>query len=250
MKDYYEEYWGRRIEREQVTQMPRHTLVAATIKRILRPGANILELGAGEGHNLVNIGGEYSLSCCDISKAALELILVPGVRKVQCDLNSQFPFPGEKFDAIICTEVLEHLLRPAILLMRLRDALRPDGIAVISIPNTAHLEHRWTLLRGYFPLFDESHIHFWTIRDFLGLTASIGLDVQSWQSTYNDFWVFRRVARGPIQRLLSKMDIVKELFGREIVFVFRKSRAKNPDPGHNFEVPRLNPPRLQQKSGD
>ncbi len=228
MEDYYEDYWIRRVEQGHLAEMPRHSLVAATIRKAVRTGGRVLELGVGEGHNLANLTGDYNLSCCDISREALKLVVLPEVRKVQCDLNSSFPFSGEKFDAIICTEVLEHLLRPELLMGRIREALKPEGVAVISIPNTAHLEYRWTLLRGRFPDFDESHIHFWTIRDFFEFLARVGFKVRSWQPTYLDFWVFRHLVRGPISGFLARVDLAKELFGREIVFVIARTRTGNP----------------------
>ena len=228
MEDYYEDYWLRRVEKGHLAEMPRHSLVAATIRKAVRTGGRVLELGVGEGHNLANLAGDYNLSCCDISREALKLVVLPEVRKVQCDLNSSFPFPGEKFDAIICTEVLEHLLRPELLMGRIRGALEPEGVAVISIPNTAHVEYRWTLLRGHFPDFDESHIHFWTIRDFFEFLGRFGFNVRSWQPTYLDFWVFRPLARGPISGFLRRVDLAKELFGREIVFVIARTRTGNP----------------------
>ena len=48
----------------------------------------------------------------------------------------------QKFDRILCLEVLEHLMYPKKTLKAISDHLEKDGIAVISLPNEATLFHR------------------------------------------------------------------------------------------------------------
>lgn len=42
--------------------------------------------------------------------------------------------PAKSFDRVICTEVLEHTTNPSEVLAEIRSVLRPNGIAVITIP--------------------------------------------------------------------------------------------------------------------
>ena len=44
-------------------------------------------------------------------------------------------FPKKKFDVIICSEVLEHLEDPTIILKKLNNLLNSDGILLGSVPN-------------------------------------------------------------------------------------------------------------------
>lgn len=63
--------------------------------------------------------------------------------------TDKFPYPDNFFDLILCTEVLEHLLRtPAIPLREIKRVLNPGGLAVITTPNVLRSQNRISLLIG------------------------------------------------------------------------------------------------------
>jgi 2-polyprenyl-3-methyl-5-hydroxy-6-metoxy-1,4-benzoquinol methylase len=79
----------------------------------------------------------------------------------------ELPWPAGSFDALILSEVLEHLRDPWAVLERLRPLLRPGGLVFVSTPNVAHreiivmlLRGRWEL-RSYGPL-DATHLRWFT----------------------------------------------------------------------------------------
>ena len=79
----------------------------------------------------------------------------------------ELPWPAESFDALILSEVLEHLRDPWAVLERLRPLLRPGALVFASTPNVAHreiivmlLRGRWEL-RSYGPL-DATHLRWFT----------------------------------------------------------------------------------------
>jgi SAM-dependent methyltransferase len=89
---------------------------------------------------------------------------------------------AEPFDALVCGDVLEHLVDPWGALAALAGLLRPGGTAVISLPNAAHWTVRRALLRGRFPredhgLFDRTHLRWLTLADARELVAGAGLRV-------------------------------------------------------------------------
>lgn len=45
------------------------------------------------------------------------------------------PFSNEKFDLIICTEVLEHALNPDELVLEMKRVLKADGMILITVPS-------------------------------------------------------------------------------------------------------------------
>ena len=51
------------------------------------------------------------------------------------------PFPDNNFDAILCTEVLEHAKHPEALIAEMLRVLRPDGMLVLTVPFSARVHH-------------------------------------------------------------------------------------------------------------
>lgn len=76
------------------------------------------------------------------------------------------PFPDESFDALLCTEVLEHVADPTELLREMRRVLKPGGFGIITIPWSARFHykpfdyHRYTpsMLERLFELFNQQII--------------------------------------------------------------------------------------------
>lgn len=79
------------------------------------------------------------------------------------------------WNVILAADVLEHLNDPPRMLRLIRDALPPDGLLLVSVPNIAHLYVRLALLFGCFPyadrgILDRTHRYFYTrssLRDAL-----------------------------------------------------------------------------------
>ena len=75
--------------------------------------------------------------------------------------------PGS-FDVIISIDVLEHLERPEEALANLREALAPDGLLVLKLPNAMS----W---KGLFTKVTPHGLHVWVYRKFLG-RPNAGID--------------------------------------------------------------------------
>jgi 2-polyprenyl-3-methyl-5-hydroxy-6-metoxy-1,4-benzoquinol methylase len=90
--------------------------------------------------------------------------------------------------AVVCGDVLEHLVLPENQLERLVKA-QPDGcIFIISVPNFANLWVRINLLFGHFDyadkgILDRTHLHFYTRKSLLTLLRGAGLDNIRQQAT-------------------------------------------------------------------
>lgn len=154
-----------------------------TMLRLLGQGAGrrALDVGAADGFlaqrltqqgwRVTAIEGQETLAARARGRCE-ELILA--------DLNESVPVLPGSFDAIICGDVLEHLLSPERVLRSLSASLAPAGQVVVSIPNVAHLSVRLMLLCGRFEyaqrgILDRTHVHFYTRRSFRALLAACGL---------------------------------------------------------------------------
>lgn len=113
------------------------------VKKILKyikptEGQRVLEVGCGAGNVLEQIVGA-DLTGIDLSEHLLEKARVRlrhRARLLKADAAS-LPFDDGWFGVVYCTEVLEHVLDPRAVIREMRRVLRPDGVAVVSIPNEA-----------------------------------------------------------------------------------------------------------------
>ena len=114
------------------------------------------------------------------------------VRLIEYDLESGLPSLHEKFDYVVCADVLEHLRDPLHVLRQARDLLAPDGSIAASLPNSGNLYFRLNVLAGRFPkhdrgLFDRTHIHFFMWDGWVRLFADAGLEIYRVQSSAMPF---------------------------------------------------------------
>jgi 2-polyprenyl-3-methyl-5-hydroxy-6-metoxy-1,4-benzoquinol methylase len=78
---------------------------------------------------------------------------------IQADLNSPLPCPDASFDAIISTEVIEHLENPRAVFREFSRLLRPGGRLLLTTPNQESIRSLASLIsRGHHVAFlDESY---------------------------------------------------------------------------------------------
>ncbi len=144
----------------------------------------ILEVGCGGGH-VLRLFPESELTGIDVSGVMLEKAkrnlagLHPTLLKGEL---GQHRFADQSFDAVICTEVLEHVVDPEAVLAEMRRLLRPSGGLVVTFPNDHLINGAKTLLRRSgltrLPPFsrmewggDDYHLHVWTIAEMRSLLA-------------------------------------------------------------------------------
>ncbi len=157
--------------------------------RLLPPdrGLRLLELGAGDGATL-RTAREMGLASYTVG---IELTAphdrAPGVdRFLKGNIEGmELDLPAGSFDAVLCADVLEHLVDPWRTVVRLTNLLRPGGVFLSSIPNARnHRLLRPVLLRGDFRyetagLMDRSHLRFFCRRNARELFERAGLTVET-----------------------------------------------------------------------
>jgi SAM-dependent methyltransferase len=98
---------------------------------------DLLEVGSGGGH-VLRMFPRARLTALDVSGVYLDLarenLAGYDVRFIKGEVD-KLDLPAASFDRILCSEVLEHTVDPEAILATLARLLRPDGVAVITIPN-------------------------------------------------------------------------------------------------------------------
>ncbi|MEK7482202.1 MAG: class I SAM-dependent methyltransferase [Patescibacteria group bacterium] len=102
---------------------------------------NLIELGCGEGHILEKLG-QSKITGVDLSetslKKAAERMKRAGkpARFVKANVEElPLEITGEKFNKIICSEVIEHVQRPEKVIGEISKIASPNADIVISAPN-------------------------------------------------------------------------------------------------------------------
>ena len=156
-----------------------------------QPGADgrrVLDVGCGPGY-LCEVLRDRGYEVTGIERDGWGPPGGPqGYRLVEADLDRGVPPLGERFDTIICADILEHLREPESILRQLRGLLAPGGRLIASLPNSGNLYFRLVVLAGRFPkhdkgLFDSTHIHFFTWDGWRKLLGKGGYSIRQVRPT-------------------------------------------------------------------
>ena len=110
----------------------RRQIVSEVIKRFVPPLSDIVDYGAGTGgtaDSLRELG--YNVVAADISEEALEGCRMRGLTTVNLKDES---LKSSSADCVLAGDVLEHVHDDVALLFSLRQALRPGGLLVVTVP--------------------------------------------------------------------------------------------------------------------
>jgi SAM-dependent methyltransferase len=171
-----------------------------------RLGAHkVLVLGCGNGaltHHLQRQG--FGVLGCDADARGIELAAAgdTGARFQRLSLyDSPAALEDSGFDAVVSTEVVEHLFEPAALPRFAWEVLKPGGHLIVSTSYHGYLKNLLICLAGkwdshHWPLRDGWHIKFWSFR-----TLSLLLEG-------NGFSVVRFIGAGRLPGLWKSMIVV------------------------------------------
>lgn len=150
------------------------------------PTASVLEIGCGTGATGAlaltrgragrYVGVELFEAAAKDARRVLSEVHVGDVERMD------FPWRPAEFDALILSEVLEHLLEPWTLVQRLARHIRPGGLVLASSPNISHWRVLRELAAGRFPLadqgvFDRTHMRWFTPATFAEMFDEAGFTV-------------------------------------------------------------------------
>lgn len=171
--------------------------------------ATVLDFGCGNGTAVTQylsslflrvVGVEHDPDCLEYSKRTLPCVQV---------YSTMLALEPESFEAIICSDVLEHLLYPVTTLLAFGELLKPNGFIIGSIPNghgLFELENRlyrsraglrlsqaFEILLNPWRLFrpkrsdvpynnDSPHVQFFSLDEFFDLVDEAGFYISDFRN--------------------------------------------------------------------
>jgi SAM-dependent methyltransferase len=147
----------------------------------------ILDMGCGNGALVrILLGQGYDAYGVDASESGIRLAEEKNPGRFALMDFSESRLPGlldqQQFDAIVSTEVIEHLYDPVKFVARCRELLQPGGHLILSTPYHGYVKNLLIALAGRWdkhmdPLWGGGHIKLWTRRTLTALLAAQGFRV-------------------------------------------------------------------------
>jgi 2-polyprenyl-3-methyl-5-hydroxy-6-metoxy-1,4-benzoquinol methylase len=179
----------------------RELIEAAALRHRDHPRPRALDAGTGFGIYAILLAGQgYEVTAFDINPVEIERAREWGrergvLERVGYRVGDILTWSegAGTFDLAVCSEVLEHLDDPRAGAATLYRALRPGGLAIVTMPNMAcvygalQLAYRASGLRALMrrpPLNDHQiqHARYW-FGNILPLLRGAGLSVDGWSSS-------------------------------------------------------------------
>ena len=187
----------------------------STIAGWIAPGAQVLDLGCGDGSLLTHLRDSRGASGygIEIDDAGVLASIGNGVNVLQSDLESGLAgFDDQSFDSVILSQTLQAMRRIEAIV---DEMLRVGREAIISFPNFGHWSHRLKVLAGRMPVsnrlpyqwFDTPNIHLCTVADFDAFCAE------------RHYRVLERVVMHETRRV----NILPNLMGSLAIYRFRSA---------------------------
>ena len=127
------------MEFERIADIKRLNFIIATLRTRLPEGAEVLDVGCGNGVISRSLGEKgFLVKGIDVSEKAIQKARnLNKFSNVSFEVVSaeQLVADGHRYHAVICSEVLEHLNDPGKLLRVLNQSLHQDGILIVTVPN-------------------------------------------------------------------------------------------------------------------
>jgi 2-polyprenyl-3-methyl-5-hydroxy-6-metoxy-1,4-benzoquinol methylase len=194
------------------------TLVERLVKIHLSAGSRLLEIGCGAGNLLMQAVVKDSFPVAlDLSRQALTFVRsrleesavgpdAPCAYASVQSIGELLPLPGNTFDCVILSEVIEHLPVPEVSILEAARVLRPGGRLLITTPNYRSL---WPIMEWIVDrsnkaprMAGEQHISKFNPTSLRRLLKDCRLDVDYFGTIYN---------LSPFLSLMSQPSAEKQL---------------------------------------
>jgi len=211
-------------EYNRIADRKRVDFIANVLKESLPVNGRILDVGCGNGvisRHLGRLG--YNVLGVDVSDKTIDMArAIDPMHNVVFMKKSaeELVASGEKYDAVICSEVLEHLNDPGALLKVLSASLAENGKLIITVPNGQGPRETFVTK----PVLNMRRKNNWAWRSIVKMKRSMGYTGTTVQSAADNLDHIQFFSRKDLEQLSNKHGFKITGFGKanfvEDVFPF------------------------------
>ncbi|HEX2847709.1 MAG TPA: methyltransferase domain-containing protein [Chitinophagaceae bacterium] len=212
------------MEYQKITDIKRLKFIISALQEKLPSGAEILDVGCGNGIISRSLGKEgFNVKGVDVSEKAIEKAKALNTySNVRFEVMSaeQLIADGQRYHAVICSEVLEHLNEPGKLLTSLQQLLHDDGILIVTVPNGKGPRETFVTR----PMIALQRKKNWMWKAILKVKGWLGYKGTTIQSDADDLTHIQFFTRKSLSKLAGENKFAIQRFGKtnfvEDVFPF------------------------------
>ena len=129
-------HWDAQLESTWDAPYRRWPTVNAIVAEQVAQDSLLLDVGCGTGSLLreLRVKGYTHIHGLELSPYATRRLLLEGISVHQGRIP-KLPFPDSTFDAVVLSQVLEHVVRRNLLLSEIRRITKPGGLCLIFVPD-------------------------------------------------------------------------------------------------------------------
>lgn len=184
MAEKYKQLWERNRQKFQDKwgfHTAHHTQPREDIIKLFDPNdrqrnINVLDIGCACGATLLEIKNKYPLSnLYGIEKNESAAQIASNFAEVLVgDVEKQWNYQDNYFDYIILGDVLQQVIDPQSVLVKIKSSLKNNGTIIVSIPNASHYANIYNLLKDEWSLegnssVGQNNLHLFTKRNITEL---------------------------------------------------------------------------------
>lgn len=177
------------------------------IQDFVPTSGRVLDIGCGSSRIVQNLPRGVGM---DLAIRKLRWLRGPGRMLLQADMN-HLPFGGRAFDAVVCSEVIEHVPREEVRLSEQVRVLAPGGLLILGTPDYGRRLWRaleWTYGKVFPGGYAKEHINRYTYQELRSELESLGLEVLDCRYVGRSEMIFK--ARLPVEAGGALPDAVPE----------------------------------------
>lgn len=184
--------------------LKRLNFIHTSISNAIGGNGEVLDVGCGNGNISLFLGQKgYKVKGIDISPDAIEVAkgrnTNPNV-SFEVQPAEELRDNGERYKAIVCSEVLEHLDQPQLLIDVLYDILDDDGVLVVTVPN-GYGPREVIMTKPMQAIYRRGG---WLKKVLIGTKSSLGYSGTTVQSAAEDLTHVQFFSRASLKALAQK----------------------------------------------